>query len=353
MSYPERIQQHKNEDKSFAIIKKDLIELGVFRDQTNNDYGVDFEIEIENNGRMEGHCLKVQVKSSDDLNIRNDGHATVGGIKQSTLNYWAEISYNQPVVGMAVDLDGSEKIYVSGLLFWQVIKNIEPSGDEIKRDDKGRLIAPPTKTVDFGNECDNQKNIEKLRKLAYGYSLRDFLNAHKWLLTNIKKVFQMYSDAAYCDRYTPIYNPKLFKMFLQQAKTFIYYDFGWREKGENLDVVFDYQTYVNKSNGDDPYNIEVEKGMKPILKKILLPLIQKYRNWVLDATYYWLNKDLQYIKLVFDTDYPDWNDDDAMLNFGYDETKPQRGTVDWIGFIDEQQKKYKISDNSLVVKALR
>ena len=92
MSYPERIQQHKNEDKSFAIIKKDLIELGVFRDQTSNDYGVDFEIEIENNGRMEGHCLKVQVKSSDDLNIRNDGHATVGGIKQSTLNYWAEIS---------------------------------------------------------------------------------------------------------------------------------------------------------------------------------------------------------------------------------------------------------------------
>lgn len=162
--------------------------MGVFRDQTSNDYGVDFEIEIENNGRMEGHCLKVQVKSSDDLNIRNDGHATVGGIKQSTLNYWAEISYNQPVVGMAVDLDGSEKIYVYGLLFWQVIKNIEPSGDEIKRDDKGRLIAPPTKTVDFGNECDNQKNIEKLRKLAYGYSLRDFLNAHKWLFTNIKEV---------------------------------------------------------------------------------------------------------------------------------------------------------------------
>jgi len=54
-----------------------------------------------------------------------------------------------------------------------------------------------------------------------------------------------------------------------------------------------------------------------------------------------------------EADETDWNDDDTMLNFGYDETKPQRGTVDWIGFIDEQQKKYKISDNSLVVKALR
>lgn len=35
---------------------------------------------------------------------------------------------------------------------------------------------------------------------------------------------------------------------------------------------------------------------------------------------------MEYIKLVFDTDYPDWNDDDAMFNLGYDETKPQRGT---------------------------
>ena len=47
MSFPKRIQQHKNEDCSFAIIENKLQEIGVFRNQTNHDYGIDFEIEIE------------------------------------------------------------------------------------------------------------------------------------------------------------------------------------------------------------------------------------------------------------------------------------------------------------------
>lgn len=352
MSFPKRIQQHKNEDLSFAIIEKELNDLGVFRNQTNHDYGIDFEIEIENNGRMEGHSLKVQVKSSDDLNIRNDGHATVGGIKQSTLNYWAEISFNQSVVGMAVDLDGSQKIYVSDLLFWQVVPLIGPSGDEERRDDKGHVVQPPTRTIDFGSCTDNQKNMDKLRRFAYGYSLRDFLNAHKWILSNIKQIFQMYSDAETCDQWMPIYEPKLFKMFLTQAKAFIYYDFGFREKGEMLDVVFDYQFYVNKSNGDDPYNIEVAKGLKPILTKMLLPLLQKYRNQVFDSSYYWINKDRDYLKLVFDTDFPDWNDDEAMSSFGYDQTEEEWGNGKWVGFISDQQDKYGITDNSMIIKAL-
>lgn len=352
MSFPERTQQHKNEDLSFAIIEKGLNDLGVFRNQTSHDYGIDFEIEIENEGRMEGHSLKVQVKSSDDLYIRNDGHATVGGIKQSTLNYWAEISFNQPVVGMAVDLGAIENIYVSDLLFWQVVTLIDPSGDEEKRDDKGRVIQPPTKTMDFGSCTDNQKNMEKLRRYAYGYSLRDFLNAHKWILSNIKEIFQMYSDAETCDQWMPIYELKLFKMFLKQAKAFIYYDFGFKEKGEKFDVLFDYQYYVNKSNGDDPYNIEVARGMKLILTKLLLPLLHKYRNLVFDSSYYWINKDRDYLKQVFDTDFPDWNDDKAMMRFGYDEAEKEWGNSKWVRFISDQQDKYGITDNSMIIKTL-
>lgn len=179
MSFPQRIQQHKNESRSFSIIMNKLQEIGVFRDLTSHDYGIDFEIEIENDGRMEGHCLKVQIKASDDLTVRQDGHATVGGIKQTTLNYWAEMSFNQPIVGMAVDLNRGERIYVSNLLFWQVVQLIEPSSDIVKKDDKGNVIPPSTKTIDFGSVCDDQKNMAKLRHYAYGYSLRDFLNAHK------------------------------------------------------------------------------------------------------------------------------------------------------------------------------
>lgn len=350
MSFPKRIQQHKNEDDSLAIIQDDLKEVGVFRNQTSNDYGID--IEIENKGRMEGHSLKVQVKSSDDLYIRKDGHATVGGIKQSTLNYWAEISYNIPVVGMAVDLNGNNRnIYVSDLLFWQIIPMIEPSGDEEKKDEKGHIISPPTKTMDFGGEYDNQKNIEKLRRYAYGYGLRDFLNAHKWLLTNIKEIFQMFSDATYCDYFSPIYEPMRFKTFLQQSKAFIYYDLGFRTE-DALDRAFDYDYYVAKGGDCEPCNHDVATGMQSILQKLLLPLLQKYRNLVYASTYYWANKDSDYLKLVFDVDFPDWNDENAMLSFGYDERKKRWGNSDWVKFIDDQQKRYGITDNSLLAKLL-
>ena len=172
------------------------------------------------------------------------------------------------------------------------------------------------------------------------------------ILSNIKEIFQMYSDAETCDQWMPIYEPKLFKMFLKQAKAFIYYDFGFKEKGEKFDVLFDYQYYVNKSNGDDPYNIEVAQGMKLILTKLLLPLLHKYRNLVFDSSYYWINKDRDYLKQVFDTDFPDWNDDKAMMRFGYDEAEKEWGNSKWVGFISDQQDKYGIIDNSMIIKAL-
>lgn len=107
---------------------------------------------------------------------------------------------------------------------------------------------------------------------------------------NIKDIFKMYEDARTCDQWLPIFEPKLFKMFLQQAKAFIYYDLGIREKGEKIDYIFDYQVYERRSNGEDPYNFEVANGMDVILKLRLLPLLQKYRNFVFNSSYYWIKK---------------------------------------------------------------
>ena len=82
MNFPKIIVQHKHESESFAIILYKLRELGIFRNITENDYGIDFEIEIVNGDRVEGHCIKVQVKSSDKLIVgKRNGHAKVGGIK--------------------------------------------------------------------------------------------------------------------------------------------------------------------------------------------------------------------------------------------------------------------------------
>lgn len=83
MNFPKLIVQHQHESESFAIILYKLKGLGIFRNITESDYGIDFEMEIVNGDRVEGHCIKVQVKSSDKLTVgKRDRHAKVGGLSK-------------------------------------------------------------------------------------------------------------------------------------------------------------------------------------------------------------------------------------------------------------------------------
>ncbi|TOP03863.1 hypothetical protein CGH23_24110, partial [Vibrio parahaemolyticus] len=64
MDLPKQIKQHKAESDSYAILLYKLRDVGIFRNMTENDYGIDFEIEFVKNGKVIGHYLKAQVKSS-------------------------------------------------------------------------------------------------------------------------------------------------------------------------------------------------------------------------------------------------------------------------------------------------
>lgn len=237
MDFPKRIKQLKNESDSFAIILYKLREIGIFRNVTESDYGIDFEIEVVNGEKVEGHCIKVQVKSSDYLNIREDGVAVVGGIKQTSLNYWAEISYNLPVVAIAVDLV-SEAVFVSDALFWQAIRKLDNTSS--------------SKTIEFGNCHDDKINVAKLRSLAYGYGLRDFIYAHKWIMRNIRQVFETYVDANGYDPCCQNIDMNFFKTFLENCKVLLYFndEFMMANAG-SVDNLFDYKVLQRKSNNED------------------------------------------------------------------------------------------------------
>lgn len=346
MDYPKRIRQHKNESDSFAIILYKLKDIGIFRNITESDYGIDFEIEVVNGDRVEGHCVKVQVKSSDHLNVReSDGQATVGGIKQTTLNYWAELSYNVSVVAMAVDLK-TENIYVSDPLFWQCVTNID--GEEYEEDEK--VVKQATKTIVFGNSCDNGESINRLRRIAKHYSLRDFLNAHKWILRNIKNIFQMYAEIAGWDEYMCIGTPGLFKEFLVYSKMFLQVglcsDEGLRKEILSL---LDYNVYYRRSNSQAPYAIYAKDAMEKIFK-LVIPQLDRYRSRIIQSTYYWMYKDPDYLKLVICSKYPNCDNQEDMERFGYDDTEDDNDS-DFFSFLNEKQKEYGIKNNDFILKA--
>ena len=342
MNFPKRIEQHKHESDSFAVILYKLKEIGIFRNITESDYGIDFEIEVVNGNQVEGHCIKVQVKSSDKLKVSKDGHAKVGGIKQTTLYYWAELSYNVPVVAIAVDL-AEEKIYVSDNLFWQAISLI----DATEKDKR-----PKTKSIDFGKWREEEDVIKHLKRIAYGYGLRDELNAHKWLIRNLTNIMALYENAVHCDPWCVVDDEILFKSFLESARILLgIKSYPGDENVKKLVTYFNFSAIKNSTNsGEIEYSI-VRKVMESIFE-ILFPWMRLYQYRVQDSAYYWAYKDPDYLKLVLTTDIPKENDETILCEYG--RRSPYNNSLEkereFIRIIGEIEQKYKLPNNELFIR---
>ena len=153
MNLPKRIIQKQHESESYAILVYKLRNLGIFRNLTENDYGIDFEIEVVNDGKLSGKYVKVQVKSAEAVRIRKkDNVPTVSGIKQSTLWYWAQFSFSANVLVFLVDIR-SEAIYLTKPIFWQATRLIDGSNK--------------TKTIEFLPVKDYHAEIASALTWAY------------------------------------------------------------------------------------------------------------------------------------------------------------------------------------------
>ncbi|MBD5781652.1 DUF4365 domain-containing protein [Pelagicoccus sp. NFK12] len=78
MDLPKQTIQKRKESESYAIVLYPLRKLGIFRNVTENDYGIDFEIELIQNGKVTGRNLKAQIKASDNLSVRKSERTEKG-----------------------------------------------------------------------------------------------------------------------------------------------------------------------------------------------------------------------------------------------------------------------------------
>ena len=328
LSYPKRIEQHKHESDSFAIILYKFKDIGLFRNITECDYGIDFEIEVVNGTQVEGHCLKIQVKSSDKLTIlKKNGHAKVGGIKQSTLYYWSELSYNVPVVAMAVDLK-NESIYVSDSLFWQAIRLIDGT-------DK-------TKSIDLGRFQEIDANLNRLKRMAYGFGLRDILNAHKWLLRNLGIICSQYENALGCDPWCVADDVVFIKSFLDNSKAFLgIQSFAGDEKVEKFKQLFKYDA-LKRTTPSGEFDYRLQASIMGSIFQILMPLLRIYKKRVTESAYYWAFKDPDYLKLVVTTDIPNEKDQNSLIQYGFRGASEEESRIEseFNSFVMGMEKKY-------------
>jgi hypothetical protein len=328
MDFPKRIKQHKAESDSYAILLYKLRDLGIFRNLTDNDYGVDFEIELVDGERVTGKYVKAQVKSSENLTIRKtDSVPTVGGIKQSTLNYWAELSYKTHVIAYAVDLE-TENIYISKPLFWQAISLI---GDSDK-----------TKTIEFvPHDEQHHSIIPSLFTAIYANSpsLMDEIYNHKMALKNLKQFFDLYADVFHYDFHMPVNELDVLESFLEVSRVLLWssskeYE-GLTEEEKKYIYSFSYWNKVTENaGGEDVANYVAQKPLKALMPH-LLEALRKYEHRVFSSKYYWKHKSPTYLKLVYDFPIPNASDHEEIRDLGYDQYNRSRNDGGFSYFISK------------------
>ena len=334
MDFPKRIQQHKAQSDSFAILMYKLKDLGIFRNATENDYGIDLEIKIVHDTKVIGKYLKVQVKSSTEIKIKKDGIPTVGGIKQSTLLYWIELSYRSHVVACAVDLK-TEKIYISKPLFWQATCLLDKTNKT--KTIKFLPVYDLSKEVLSGKitEKDSEKLQAKMQeilllKFALNSSVSDIIFAHKTILRSIENIFSLYADTWHYDPWTEVQQQDIFKTFLDCAKILVDLpekldDFD--EKNRNLIFSFEYWS-MKKGWSYEEVSNEIAKTPLKILFPLVLKKVKNYTDLVIKGKYYWKRKDITYLRLAYSVNLPEDLSHDNLINLGYETEK----LVNWRTF---------------------
>ncbi|MCL1092656.1 DUF4365 domain-containing protein [Shewanella kaireitica] len=320
MDLPNQIKQHKAESDSYAILLYHLRDVGIFRNVTENDYGIDFEIEFVEDRRVVGNYIKAQVKASEKLVIRNsDSVPTISGIKQSTLNYWAQLSFKSHVVAYAVDLK-TENIYISKPLFWDVISKIDRSNS--------------TKTIEFlphQNGLKSQVPVAKVFTKAYSVfpSLLDEIYNHKLGLKNLKRFASLYADVFHYDICSEVESQDDFATFLEVCKVLLVHEnfdnskFSDEEKKYRYSHQYWCNQSVNSGYDDEVVNFIARKPME-VLFPLYLDALQKYENRVFSGQYFWLHKDPTYLRLVYENIIPTARDHDGISDLGYDYPRERR-----------------------------
>lgn len=293
MDFPKRTRQQKSEAHSYAVLLYKMRNLGIFRNLTSNDYGIDFELELVRDGQVTARTTKIQVKSAELLKLRADETPSVGGIKQTTLNYWCELSYRTNVIAYAVDL-ATETIYVSRNLFWQATKGID-GGDS-------------SKSIEFlaaGKKADETAMVATIL-FALAPSAADHVYAHTLALRKLGDFLRLFADAYHYDAGTEVEDLN-FRDLLEACRILLWgeSDSLWKDDNDKKYWTnFEYWVRKSEADGWDGLSCLAAQPILTTLIPALVKALRRYRDWVLDGKYYWAHRNPQFLKLVFATDLP-------------------------------------------------
>lgn len=257
--------------------------------------------------------------------------------------YWAELSYRSHVVAFAVDLK-TEKIYITNSIFWQATCLID-SSDTTKTIE----FRPEINIPGFADDVKKKEETENLissflvKRIAFDRGINDILYAHKTLLRNIKSLFELYTDTWHYDAWTEVQLEDIFKTVLECSEILIGFDLP--EKLDNIEKedrtqLFSFDYWARKTDWSyEEVSNQVAKIPLEVIYPRLLDKLQYYSDLVIKGSYYWLNRDITYLKLVYETIIPSVRKHEEIIRVNYDDND-FKNPESFHHFILDLKKKY-------------
>lgn len=275
------------EQKSLAILLYYLKSQGIVRRIAENDYGIDLEYELSHNQFVYGKTLKIQLKAKRNIRVNRDNTLTISKIKQSTLNYWAQVSYYSNVLLVVVDIE-KEQIHVSDPIFWDAVKLI----DNTER----------TKSIKIEmHEDPNAVSLLLINAFTLAPCFSEVRLYHKMALNMIKGFIEEWLFSKCCDYDTEVDDYYNFDCLLEISKTLLW-NIQLDDKVGKINKEkrwYDRSSYYN-SCGYINYR-DINKTYYVLLDHLIKYLID-IREKMIASFMFWVCKDMEYYKYVLSFD---------------------------------------------------
>jgi len=291
--FPKRVIQHKNETKALAIFLYHLRNFGgIIRDLRESDYGIDLEYEFVSGENVVGRFLKIQLKSFERV---SSGAPKIGNLKQSTLNYWAELSYT--VNTIVVGVDGvRERMYFTFPVFWDAISGINNTNERksIAFANMGRSSA----NADIDDL--NQATAILIHHMALIPTVGELLLRHKNVLARIGEIIELCSVCIFNDQFLEFEDFDELKRLLDDASALLWrQDLQKTHEGSDKKYRWLSLDFFRASTRDGTLRyLDMPDKLNPIVVSLLRELVS-LRTKTLNGFCYWLVKDRDYLELVY------------------------------------------------------
>jgi hypothetical protein len=294
--FPKRVSQHKNETKALAIFLYHMRNFGgIIRDLRENDYGIDLEYEFVSGENVVGRFLKIQLKGFERVSSSNP---KISNLKQSTLNYWAELSYRVNTIVVGVDVV-RERIYFTFPLFWDTISGINNTNKRksISFAKMGRSSAK-AKIDDL-----NQAAAILIHHMALIPTVGELLLRHKSVLGRINEIIELCSACLYNDQFLEFEEFDELKRLLDDASALLW-RWDLKKRSEETEKKYSWHSLeffrAGTRDGTLKY-CDMKDKLNPIVVSLFRELAS-LRTKTLDGFCYWLVKDRDYLELVYKHD---------------------------------------------------